>query len=112
MKSKLRAALAKQGRHSSSTIGCYLNAYSFLVNQALKRTNDAFLVPASPSMTPLPDIYTRDEVKRLIAASDNLLRRTLLMTAYSTGMRIGEVIQLGSRRSTPAHAHPVPLWQA
>jgi site-specific recombinase XerD len=79
---------------SSGTIGCYLNSYSFLVNEALKRTSDPFRVPRRRRERPLPEIYTRDEVKRLIAAADNLRRRTLLMTAYSTGLRIGELAVL------------------
>jgi integrase/recombinase XerD len=42
----------------------------------------------------LPKILSREEVARLIEASNNLFQRTLLMVLYGTGMRRAEIAQL------------------
>lgn len=42
----------------------------------------------------LPDIWTSEELVRLFAATKDLKFRTLLLTAYATGMRLSEVCHL------------------
>jgi len=42
----------------------------------------------------LPVVLSRGEVSRLIEATDNLKHRTLLMTLYSTGLRVSEALAL------------------
>jgi integrase len=42
----------------------------------------------------LPHILSKEEVARLINASQNLFQRTLLMVLYGTGMRRAEVARL------------------
>ena len=42
----------------------------------------------------LPVILSRDEVRRLIAASSNIKHQTALALAYGTGLRVNEVVAL------------------
>jgi integrase/recombinase XerD len=42
----------------------------------------------------LPVILSREEVRRLIAASSNLKHQTALAVAYGTGLRVNEVVSL------------------
>ena len=42
----------------------------------------------------LPTVLSREEVSRLLAASANLMHRTMLMTLYATGVRRAELCQL------------------
>ena len=42
----------------------------------------------------LPVVLSRDEVARLIAAAPNLKSQTALSVAYSTGLRVSEVVSL------------------
>lgn len=42
----------------------------------------------------LPVILSREEVRRLIAASNNLKHQTALAVAYGTGLRVSEVVSL------------------
>ena len=42
----------------------------------------------------LPVILSREEVRRLIAASNNLKHQTALAVAYGTGLRVNEVVSL------------------
>ena len=48
----------------------------------------------------LPEPISRQEVYRLFEASDNLKHRLLLMTTYSAGLRVSEVVGL-----QPQHIH-------
>jgi len=42
----------------------------------------------------LPEPLSRDEVARLIAAAENRKHRVLMMTAYSAGLRVSELVRL------------------
>lgn len=42
----------------------------------------------------LPDVLSQNEVRDILDHTKNLKQRTLLMVIYSTGMRIGEVLDL------------------
>jgi site-specific recombinase XerD len=42
----------------------------------------------------LPRLLTKEEVKRLLAATDNLKHKCLLAMMYGSGLRVGEVVRL------------------
>jgi integrase/recombinase XerD len=50
--------------------------------------------PIQESVSGCPAFFSKEEVARLINASGNLFRRTLLMVLYGTGMRRTEVARL------------------
>ena len=51
-------------------------------------------IPRPKRPRKLPDILTKEEVKRLIKVVSNPKHRMVLMIAYSAGLRIGEVTRL------------------
>jgi integrase len=53
-----------------------------------------FQIPPRPRIKKLPVVYSLEEVKRLLAAVDNLKHLLLLETAYSAGLRISELVHL------------------
>jgi len=53
-----------------------------------------FTIPPRPRIKKLPVVYSMEEVKRLLAAVDNLKHLLLLETAYSAGLRISELVHL------------------
>jgi integrase/recombinase XerD len=55
-----------------------------------------FKIPPRPRIKKLPVVYSLEEVKRLLAAVDNLKHLVLLQTAYSAGLRISELVRLKS----------------
>ena len=81
-------------RLSPSTVETYLHSLKFLVNVALKRSSDPLIVDGRKRQKPLPVVLSRDEVKRVFACSRSIRHRTMFMTAYSTGVRIGELCRL------------------
>lgn len=79
---------------SASTMVSYISALKLLVNVALKRRHDPLLVDRIQRDRPLPAILSREELKRTFASASNLRHRTLFMTAYGTGVRISELVNL------------------
>jgi integrase len=69
-------------------------ALRFFFVRTLKRPEFRDFLPYPRERERLPGILSKEEVARLINASGNLFRRTLLMTLYGTGMRRSEVARL------------------
>jgi site-specific recombinase XerD len=53
-----------------------------------------FHIPPRPRYKQLPQVMTLEEVYRIIDATGNLKHRTLLMTTYTAGLRVSEVVSL------------------
>lgn len=69
-------------------------ALTFLFRVTLKQGQTKFRIPRRKVGAKLPEILSRDEVRRLLEASSNLKHRTLLTTTYAAGLRVSEVCQL------------------
>lgn len=79
---------------SNSSIENMLSGLKFLINVTLQRKSDPLVVEGRKREHPLPVVLSREELKRVFACAGNLKHRTLFMTAYSTGIRIGELCRL------------------
>ncbi len=51
-------------------------------------------IPPRKKSSSLPEVFSPDEVVRLIGAARGLKQRVLLMTAYSAGLRVSELVNL------------------
>jgi integrase/recombinase XerD len=51
-------------------------------------------VPPMRQAQELPEILSREEVERIVAATCTLRERVLLMTTYGAGLRVSEVVAL------------------
>jgi site-specific recombinase XerD len=79
---------------SASTCNVAANAFKFLYHVTLGRDSMAFAVPAPKQPQRLPEILSREEVARLIAAPRNPKHRLLLATTYAAGLRVSEAVRL------------------
>jgi integrase/recombinase XerD len=75
-----------------SSCNCKIVGINFLYREVLGQKMD-LRVPMKKEGR-LPDPLSREEVARLIEAARNRKHRVLMMTAYSTGMRVGELVRL------------------
>jgi len=69
-------------------------ALRFLYKISMKRPWDVEKIPCMKKPLKLPVILEKEEVRRLFAATANLKHRTMLMLAYSSGLRVSEVARL------------------
>jgi len=77
---------------SSQTMAVYANAINFLYTQIYRQPD--FLKIRQPKRTKkLPVVLNREEIKSLIAATNNIKHRTMLALAYAAGLRVSEVVK-------------------
>ncbi len=81
-----------QERHlSRSTVNQASCSVRFLVCDVLGQTERRLQIPMGRTPQRLPELLTRAEVAALFAAASTLKARTLLMTAYASGLRLSEL---------------------
>jgi site-specific recombinase XerD len=88
--------LHQDPKRATSTCNVKAGALRFLYHQTLGRSRTDFDIPIARKPAKLPHALSRDEVARLLAGTHFLKHRVLFLVAYSTGMRVSEVVQLRS----------------
>lgn len=84
-----------QERHlSRSTVNQESCAVRFLVCEVLGQTERRLQIPLGRTPQRLPEVLTRAEVGALLDGAQTLKSRTLLMTAYASGLRLSELCAL------------------
>jgi integrase/recombinase XerD len=94
---KYQAFLLKTRKLAVGSVVNQVAALRFFFVKTLKRSEFRDFLPYPKKRGRLPSILSLDEAARLINASGNLFRRTLLMMLYGTGMRRSEVARLKVR---------------
>jgi site-specific recombinase XerD len=79
-----------------STCNQKLAAIKFFYCHVLGQKDFCLRVPAKRGGR-LPEPFSRDEIARMLAATQNLKHRALLMTAYGGGLRVSELVHLQPR---------------
>jgi len=72
-----------------------INAIKFYYEKVLKLDKLPYITIERPfKEKTLPTVLGEEEVKRIIDSIDNLKHKTIILTIYSAGLRIGELINL------------------
>lgn len=82
---------------SASTIKTYVAGLRFLYSVTLGRPAEVQNIPWPRVAQKLPAVIDRDHVQALLARVEPLKYRTIVMTAYGTGLRISEILALEVR---------------
>jgi len=69
-------------------------AIVFLYDAVLNKPERVVDLPRMKRPHQLPAVLSREEVTRLLKVTYNLKHRALLTTAYSAGLRVGEIVRL------------------
>ena len=69
-------------------------ALKFFYEVTVRRPQASLTVPPMRQAQKLPQILSREEVERIVAATRTLRERVLLMAAYGGGLRVSEVAAL------------------
>jgi len=86
--------LIEERKLSWSTTNQAASALNFLFRVVLKRQQNDFDLARRKTPAQRPEILSRDEVTRLLAACSTLRQRVLLTTTYAAGLRVAEVCAL------------------
>ena len=86
--------LLRDRQRSRSTVNQYGCAFRFFFGTVLDRDGKQFHIPLGIAPQRLPEILSREEIARLLAATTRLGPRTFLMLAYGTGLRLSELCHL------------------
>jgi integrase/recombinase XerD len=67
---------------------------NFFYKTTLQYDNTIFRIPKRKHARKLPTIFSRPDLKKLFKATDTLRNRVMLITAYSAGLRVSELVSL------------------
>jgi len=86
--------LLEDRKLSWGTCNAYLSGIVCFYRHICKWDDARFHIPPRPRVKKLPVAFSKPEVKRLFAATDNLKHLLLLQTVYSAGLRVSELVRL------------------
>jgi integrase/recombinase XerD len=86
--------LALSGRVSVTYCRGARAAIVFLYETTLKRTEQVRNLPRMKRPEQLPRVLSREEIIKILKVTPFLKHKALLITAYSAGLRVGEVVRL------------------
>jgi site-specific recombinase XerD len=86
--------LIQEKKACQSSISQAYSALKFFYETTLKRDWNGFRIPRVKMGKKLPVVLSREEIQAIFSATENLKHRALLMTIYSAGLRVSEVVHL------------------
>lgn len=86
--------LTKERKVAWSTFNVYVFAIRYFFVKTIKKDWDIKAIPYQKTGRQLPEIFNGSELNALFKAVANIKHRAILMTTYSAGLRVSEVIHL------------------
>jgi site-specific recombinase XerD len=86
--------LIRKKGYSEVQVHTAANALKFYFEQVEKRGREFYDLPRPKKKEQLPSILAEAEVVSLLQQTTNLKHKALLMTAYSAGLRVSELVSL------------------
>jgi len=86
--------LTTERKLSPNTLTMLISGLRFFYNETLGWDETKLFIPPRRKSSLLPEVFSPNEVVRLIEATRGLKQRVLLMTAYSAGLRVSELVNL------------------
>ena len=87
-------SLISERKLSESSLRQARGAICYFFSQTMGMNVEVDNIPVQKKKKKLPEVLTVDEVFRIIHGADNLKHKTMLMLAYSSGLRVGELVKL------------------
>ena len=86
--------LIKDKKLSPSSLRQARSAITYFFKQTMNRPIEVENIPYQIKQRRLPTVFSVDEVAGIINSTQNLKHKTMLMLAYSSGLRLGEMVEL------------------
>lgn len=84
-----------------------INALKFYMEKVLGHDRAYIELDRPKKVQQLPQVLSLEEVKSIFNKVDNLKHRAIVMTIYSAGLRVGELIQL---KISDIDSHGMRIW--
>ncbi len=81
-------------KFSKAYVNQTYSGLKFFYETTLGRIWEMKRIPRSKKDRKLPQVLSKDEVKRILENTTNFKHRTILTTIYASGLRVGEVVRL------------------
>jgi site-specific recombinase XerD len=78
----------------ASTVNTYNSALRFVYGVTLDRNLNYKKIPMLPRTRRIPQLFTKEEVAKILDSAESLTHKALLMLAYGSGLRLSEVTGL------------------
>ncbi len=82
---------------TENTLHSRINAVKFYFEQVLKREKFFWEIPRPKKPQLLPNFFSQNEIAAIIKSVGNIKHKTMLMLAYSSGLRVSEVVAIKSK---------------
>ena len=86
--------LIRDRQRAWNTCNIVVHGLRFFYHVTLKRARPTFTIPAGRQPATLPEILSREDIQRLLAATTSPKERALVATAYATGLRVKELVHV------------------
>lgn len=83
-----------QDGHSNAYVNQQINSIKFYYEVVMEMPNRFYSIERPRKEYTLPDVLSKEEVKMIIASTQNLKHRCILSLLYSSGLRIGELLNM------------------
>jgi len=79
---------------TENTLHSRINSMKLYYEQVLKREKFFWDIPRPKKTSELPKTFNQDEIAAIINSIKNIKHKTMLMLAYSAGLRVSEVVSI------------------
>jgi integrase/recombinase XerD len=86
--------LIEERKLAWSSVNVHFSGIRYFYLNVLKWKETDFHIPRRPRKKQLPSIMPQEDAIRLVSSPENPKHRALLMTVYSAGLRVSEVVSL------------------
>ena len=86
--------LRQELKRSSSTCNVVISGLRFFYEHTIKDESVKLRLPPRKKTKRLPEVLSREDVTHVITNPTNIKHRAILMTAYSAGLRVSELVSL------------------
>ncbi len=82
---------------TENTLHSRINAMKYYYEQVLSREKFFWEIPRPKKQQQLPSFFNQNDIVAIIKSTDNLKHKVMMMLAYSSGLRVSEVVGMKTR---------------
>jgi len=86
--------LLTEKKINQTSVNTYNSALRFLFGVTLERVLNYKKLPRLKQHRRIPQVFTKDEVRRILDSAESLAHKSMLMLAYGSGLRLSEITNL------------------